>query len=60
LRELPGFDAIPFVFMTARTQRKEIAYFESLGADGVITKPFDPMTLASLVRGHLPAARNVA
>jgi two-component system OmpR family response regulator len=60
LRELPGFDEIPFVFMTARTQRKEIAYFESLGADGVIKKPFDPMTLASVVRGHLPAARNVA
>jgi two-component system, OmpR family, response regulator len=59
-RALPGLDKIPFVFMTARTQRREIEYFKSLGADGVIKKPFDPMTLASLVRGHLPAASAIA
>jgi CheY-like chemotaxis protein len=60
LRALPGFDEIPFVFMTARTQRREIEYFESLGANGVIKKPFDPMTLAGLVRDHWAAARDAA
>jgi two-component system, OmpR family, response regulator len=31
--------------------------FLSLGAAGVIAKPFDPMTLAASVRAYLPAER---
>jgi len=46
---------IPVVFMTARAQAREIEHFISLGAAGVIPKPFDPMTLASAVRAFLPA-----
>ena len=46
---------IPVVFMTARAQAREIEHFLSLGAAGVIPKPFDPMTLASAVRAFLPA-----
>ena len=45
---------IPVVFMTARAQTREIDLFRSLGAVGVIPKPFDPMTLAASVRGHVP------
>lgn len=45
---------IPVVFMTARAQTREIDLFRSLGAAGVIPKPFDPMTLAASVRGHVP------
>lgn len=41
---------IPVVFMTARAQASEIAHFRSLGAVGVIPKPFDPMSLAASVR----------
>lgn len=41
---------IPVVFMTARAQPHELERFVSLGAEGVIQKPFDPMTLASAVR----------
>jgi CheY-like chemotaxis protein len=44
---------IPVVFMTARAQTRELEHFKSLGADGVIAKPFDPMTLANSVRCHL-------
>lgn len=47
---------IPVVFMTARTQVREIDHFRSLGAAGIIPKPFDPMTLASLVRAHKRSA----
>ena len=45
---------IPVVFMTARAQAREIELLNSLGAMGVIDKPFDPMTLAAVVRTYLP------
>jgi DNA-binding response OmpR family regulator len=32
-----------------------VEHFLSLGAAGVIPKPFDPMTLAATVRAYLPA-----
>jgi CheY-like chemotaxis protein len=52
LRDNPGTASIPVVFMTARAQSREIDFFRSLGAAGVIPKPFDPMTLAASVRSH--------
>jgi CheY-like chemotaxis protein len=51
LRQLPGVEAIPAVFMTARVQPTEIAGYRALGAVDVIAKPFDPMRLAETVRG---------
>lgn len=56
LRESPRTAHIPVVFMTARAQTRELEHFKSLGATGVISKPFDPMTLAASVRGHLRTA----
>lgn len=53
LRQSVEFRDIPVVFLTALTQRRNIDYFNSLGANGVITKPFDVMTLADQVRRHL-------
>lgn len=50
LRELPGGKDVPVVFMTAKVQAYEKQEYESLGALGVISKPFDPMTLADTVR----------
>jgi hypothetical protein len=37
-------------------QSGEIARYISLGAQGVLSKPFDPMTLAALVCRHLPSS----
>jgi CheY-like chemotaxis protein len=48
---------VPVVFMTARAQMSERERLMSLGAAGVICKPFDPMTLAPLVRCYMPAAQ---
>lgn len=56
LRENERTAKIPVVFMTARAQSREVQRFLSLGAAGVIAKPFDPMTLASAVRAYLPAS----
>ena len=51
LRAHNELGTIPVAFMTAKVQPQEIEYFRSLGAIGVIAKPFDPMTLADQVRG---------
>jgi CheY-like chemotaxis protein len=53
LRKSQSTAHIPVVFMTARAQTRELEHFLSLGATGVIPKPFDPMTLADAVRGYL-------
>lgn len=50
LRELNGASTIPIVFMTAKIQPADIAYYKSLGALNVIPKPFDPMKLAGQVQ----------
>ncbi len=56
LRKDPRTANIPVVFLTARTQTEEIRQFIALGAKGVLSKPFDPMTLAASVRGYLPTS----
>ena len=53
LRESPRTRDIPIIFMTARTQSREIEAFLALGAIGVIGKPFEPLTLAGLVRSRM-------
>lgn len=55
LRENVETASIPVVFMTARAQTREIEHFRSLGAAGVIPKPFDAMTLAASVRTYISA-----
>jgi len=50
LRQAPQTAAIPVVFTTARTQPEDIDRFMSLGAAGVISKPFDPISLAEQAR----------
>jgi CheY-like chemotaxis protein len=56
LRKNPRTAHIPVVFLTARTQAGEIEQYISLGAQGVLSKPFDPMTLAASVRSYLPSS----
>ena len=47
---------LPVILMTAKVQNEEIAEYLSLGALGVIMKPFDPMRLPKeiidLLNGH--------
>jgi len=51
-----GRPPLPVIFMTAKTQKREIAEYLAMGAQGVITKPFDPMTLPEQIRGILGEA----
>jgi two-component system OmpR family response regulator len=58
LRDNSQTASIPVIFMTARAQSRELDLFRSLGAIGVIPKPFDPMTLAASVRSYIPRFHN--
>ncbi|CAN5428846.1 response regulator [soil metagenome] len=49
-KDIPSLSAIPVVFMTAKVLTHEIDFYLELGAAGVISKPFDPMTLAKEVQ----------
>jgi CheY-like chemotaxis protein len=59
LRQNPKTSDIPVLFMTARAQTREVEHFRSLGAQGVISKPFDPMALAGVVRDHLQTLHRI-
>ncbi|QOY55249.1 response regulator [Candidatus Sulfurimonas marisnigri] len=50
LRKLDITATTPVIFMTAKVQPQEIEYYKSLGAVDVISKPFDPITLAQEIR----------
>lgn len=51
LMEIPALADTPVIFMTAKVQSDEVAYYKKLGAIDVIPKPFDPMSLAAQIRG---------
>lgn len=53
IRNLTGHSATPVIFITARAQAHEQDRLIQLGAMGVITKPFDPMSLATELRALL-------
>jgi len=50
LRKCPATALIPIIFMTAKVQSHEVDRYRAMGALGVLTKPFDPMTLADQIR----------
>lgn len=43
----------PVVFITSRSQPHQVSYLLSLGALGVIPKPFDPLTLSEQVLQYM-------
>ena len=55
LKNNPGTARIPVIFLTARAMKSELDHLKALGAVGVLTKPFDPASLASQVRSVLNA-----
>jgi len=50
LRQRPTLVATPVIFMTARVQAQEVERYHALGVAGVISKPFDPITLSGDIR----------
>lgn len=55
LKADPRTASVPVIFLTAKAMASEVDRLRALGAKGVLTKPFDPMTLAASVRAILGA-----
>jgi two-component system, OmpR family, response regulator len=49
LRDGGKLPATPVIFLTGKSRAQDIAELKKLGAMDVISKPFDPMTLASTI-----------
>lgn len=54
IREKHGA-ALPVIFMTAKVQQHEVEMYLKSKADGVITKPFDPMVLPAEIEAIVAA-----
>ena len=50
LREISEAKSVPVVFLTARSQPKEVEKLKKLDVVDIISKPFDPMTIAEKVK----------
>lgn len=53
LKENPRTAPIPVVLLTAKVQGSERQQLAALGVNGVLTKPFDPLTLAAEIAAIL-------
>jgi CheY-like chemotaxis protein len=53
LKQNPKTAEIPVVFLTAKVQSHEVDAYLKMGAAGVITKPFDPVTLSRELKAIL-------
>ena len=56
LRSNTATAGIPVVYLTAKALPGEVERLRALGALGVLTKPFEPMTLAQQLRDTLAGA----
>lgn len=50
IRDIPGLENTPIVFMTAKASNTDLTHLRELGALDVLVKPFDPMSLAEQVK----------
>ncbi|MDB5234395.1 MAG: transcriptional regulator [Hymenobacter sp.] len=49
----PQLTGVPFIFLTAKTERTDLRRGMELGADDYLTKPFDSSELLSAISGRL-------
>ncbi len=59
IRARPEWTPIPFVFLTARSEREDRLRGKELGAEDYVTKPFDAEELVVVVRSRLERARAI-
>ena len=50
IRAKPGWEAVPVLMLTARSQEKDIAHARASGATDYLVKPFKPEELRACVR----------
>ncbi len=59
IRSNPRWLTIPFIFLSARTEDKDIQYGHQMGVDAYLAKPFAPDNLVVLVENKLRRAREI-
>jgi response regulator RpfG family c-di-GMP phosphodiesterase len=59
LRTHPEWTAIPFIFLTARTEQSDVLTGRNLGADDYLTKPISRDELVSTIRSRLNRSRQI-
>lgn len=59
VRKRPEWVPIPFIFLTARTERADVLKGKQLGVEDYLTKPFDPQELVVAVRARLQRAQAI-
>ncbi len=57
LSKVPATSAIPFIFLTAKTERSDMRKGMNMGADDYIAKPFDEVELLEAVESRLKKRR---
>jgi len=55
----PELSVVPFIFLTAKTERSDIRKGMEMGADDYLTKPFSEAELLSAVESRLRRAENL-
>jgi CRP-like cAMP-binding protein len=53
LSKIPATSAIPFIFLTAKTERSDMRKGMNMGADDYISKPFDELELLAAIESRL-------
>lgn len=56
IRKNPGMQTIPFIFLTAKTERTDLRKGMEMGADDYITKPFEDIELLNAIEVRLKKA----
>ncbi len=59
VRLMPGFEALPVIFLTTLAREADQLSLMNTNAIGILTKPFDPIALASNIRRLLESARRL-
>lgn len=60
LNKNPTLSGIPFIFLTARTERSDLRKGMEMGADDYITKPFSDIELLNAVESRIKKAEALA
>ncbi|MBY9015385.1 MAG: response regulator [Candidatus Lokiarchaeota archaeon] len=55
----PRWNRIPFLFLSARSNPKEIRFGKLLGVDGYLTKPFDERDLLAILSGKITRNKRI-